>query len=266
MVQRTADDVDATLDAREIDGEPFGEIMAALEDLGDDETLRLINSFEPEPLYDVLDERGFDHETTEESAEEFHVDIQSADDGDADVQTTVDVREIPKPDRHPQVHDTYAGLDVGESMALVAPHEPRPLEHEFDQQYGDAFAWEVVERDTGTVRVRVRKEAAASGGDPTDSDDVAAGSSDGLSVTETLDVRELPPAQRHEVIFDTYADLDGGEAFVLVNDHDPKPLYHQFDAEAGPGFVWEYRKQEPGEFRVLIGKAGDASPAGDAPF
>jgi uncharacterized protein (DUF2249 family) len=262
MVQRAADDVDATLDAREIDGEPFGEIMAALEDLGDDETLRLINSFEPEPLYDVLDERGFDHETTEVSADEYHVDIQpAAGDGESGVQTTVDVREIPKPDRHPQVHDTYADLDVGESMALVAPHEPRPLEHEFDQQYGDAFAWEVVERDTGTVRVKVRKEAAASDGDPTDSAGVAAGSSDGLSVTETLDVRELPPAQRHEVIFDTYAELDGGEAFVLVNDHDPKPLYHQFDAEAGPEFVWEYRKKEPGEFRVLIGKAEDASQA-----
>jgi len=39
-----------------------------------------------------------------------------------------------------------------------------------------------------------------------------------------------------------------------VNDHDPKPLYHQFDAEAGPEFYWEYRKRDPGEFRVLIGK------------
>nr|WP_233562781.1 DUF2249 domain-containing protein [Haloarcula sp. Atlit-120R] len=48
---------------------------------------------------------------------------------------------------------------------------------------------------------------------------------------------------------------------MLVNDHDPKPLYHQFDAEAGSEFRWEYRQKEPGEFRVLIGKseAGDSS-------
>jgi uncharacterized protein (DUF2249 family) len=58
------------------------------------------------------------------------------------------------------------------------------------------------------------------------------------------------------LIFETYAELDGGEGFVLVNDHDPKPLYHQFDAEAGPQFRWEYRQRDDGEFRVLIGKSG----------
>jgi hypothetical protein len=52
-----------TLDAREIDGEPFGEIVAALERLPAEGTLELVNSFEPEPLYDVLDDRGFAHET-----------------------------------------------------------------------------------------------------------------------------------------------------------------------------------------------------------
>jgi uncharacterized protein (DUF2249 family) len=56
------------------------------------------------------------------------------------------------------------------------------------------------------------------------------------------------------LIFETYTELDGGEGFVLVNDHDPKPLYHQFDAEAGPQFRWEYRQRDHGEFRVLIGK------------
>ena len=40
-----------------------------------------------------------------------------------------------------------------------------------------------------------------------------------------LDVRTEPPARRHELIFDTYEQLDAGAGFVLVNDHDPKPLY-----------------------------------------
>jgi uncharacterized protein (DUF2249 family) len=89
-------------------------------------------------------------------------------------------------------------------------------------------------------------------------------------VTEELDVRDLPPAKRHERIFDAYADLGAGEGFVLVNDHDPKPLYHQFDAEAGDAFYWEYRQQDPGEFRVLIGKKADTestpSEGPNAPF
>lgn len=66
---------DARLDAREIDGEPFGAIMDALSELADDETLLLINSFEPEPLYAVLETRGYAHETEAISSEEYHVRI-----------------------------------------------------------------------------------------------------------------------------------------------------------------------------------------------
>jgi len=72
------DDADRTLDAREIDGEPFEDIMAALDDLADDESLLLINSFEPEPLYGVLEERGFEHETANPDPEEWHVEITRA--------------------------------------------------------------------------------------------------------------------------------------------------------------------------------------------
>ncbi|MFB6311547.1 MAG: DUF2249 domain-containing protein [Salinirussus sp.] len=69
---------DRQLDAREIDGEPFGAIMAALDDLSREETLLLINSFEPEPLYDVLEERGFDHDTTNPEPGVWHVQINHA--------------------------------------------------------------------------------------------------------------------------------------------------------------------------------------------
>lgn len=65
------------LDVREIDGEPFSDIMSALSDLGDDETLVLVNSFEPEPLYAVLDQRGFDHETEQVGPDEWRVEIES---------------------------------------------------------------------------------------------------------------------------------------------------------------------------------------------
>jgi uncharacterized protein (DUF2249 family) len=64
------------IDAREIDGEPFSAIMAALDELAPDETVLLINSFEPTPLYDVLGERGFDYQTTRVDGEEWHVEIR----------------------------------------------------------------------------------------------------------------------------------------------------------------------------------------------
>jgi uncharacterized protein (DUF2249 family) len=71
-------DSDHTLDARDIDGEPFDAIMAALDDLDPGETLLLVNSFEPVPLYEVLSNRGFDHETTQVDDEEWHVEISHA--------------------------------------------------------------------------------------------------------------------------------------------------------------------------------------------
>ncbi|NLF74200.1 MAG: DUF2249 domain-containing protein, partial [Chloroflexi bacterium] len=46
--------------------------------------------------------------------------------------------------------------------------------------------------------------------------------------TQTLDVRDIIPMMRHRMIFQLFDGLELGSAFVLVNDHDPKPLYYQF--------------------------------------
>jgi uncharacterized protein (DUF2249 family) len=74
-----------------------------------------------------------------------------------------------------------------------------------------------------------------------------------------LDVRPLPPAQRHALIFQRFAALAPGESFVLVNDHDPKPLYYQFKFEHENQFSWEYLEQGPEVWRVSIGRT--AQPA-----
>jgi uncharacterized protein (DUF2249 family) len=47
----------------------------------------------------------------------------------------------------------------------------------------------------------------------------------------TLDLRDVPPAQRHPKIFEAFEALDGGEALTLINDHEPKPLFYQMQAE-----------------------------------
>lgn len=50
-------------------------------------------------------------------------------------------------------------------------------------------------------------------------------------VEQTLDIRDVPPPDRHPKIFDAFEDLNSGETLALVNDHDPAPLYHQMVAE-----------------------------------
>jgi len=76
-----------------------------------------------------------------------------------------------------------------------------------------------------------------------------------------LDVRKLPPRERHALIFKTFEQLSLGQAVLLVNDHDPKPLYYQFMAEY-PGEVdWQYMEQGPEVWRVRIGKVTKVAPA-----
>lgn len=48
---------------------------------------------------------------------------------------------------------------------------------------------------------------------------------------QTLDVRDVPPADRHARIHDAFEALDSGEALTLINDHDPKPLFYELQAE-----------------------------------
>lgn len=71
-------EADRQLDVREIEGEPFADIMTALDELAVDESLLLISSFEPEPLYGVLTQRGFAHETTNPDPDVWHVEIVHA--------------------------------------------------------------------------------------------------------------------------------------------------------------------------------------------
>lgn len=71
-----------------------------------------------------------------------------------------------------------------------------------------------------------------------------------------LDIRPYPPMRRHSLIFETFDALTNGNAFVLVNDHDPKPLFYQFQAERTGTFSWDYLQQGPIEWQVRIAKTG----------
>ncbi len=69
-----------------------------------------------------------------------------------------------------------------------------------------------------------------------------------------LNVTNIVPRKRHPLIFRTFDELGKGEAFVLVNDHDPKPLYYQFLHERDGLFSWKYLEEGPDEWRVEIAK------------
>ncbi len=75
-----------------------------------------------------------------------------------------------------------------------------------------------------------------------------------LAAEDVFDVRPIPGRTKHAQIFQRWFDLPVGQYFVLLNDHDPVPLYYQFAAEFAEAFSWEYLERGPEEFRVKITK------------
>jgi len=75
--------------------------------------------------------------------------------------------------------------------------------------------------------------------------------------TETLDLREVPPPQRHPMIHEAFQTLDSGEALAIVNDHEPKPLFYEFQAEVERFDAEAYtcEEREDGNYVATLPKA-----------
>ena len=75
-----------------------------------------------------------------------------------------------------------------------------------------------------------------------------------METLHTLDVRNIEPKFKHPVIFQRFDELKPGETLTLVNDHDPLPLYYQFQAERRGQFEWRYNEKGPETWKVFITK------------
>ncbi|MEP7194480.1 MAG: DUF2249 domain-containing protein [Actinomycetota bacterium] len=76
------------------------------------------------------------------------------------------------------------------------------------------------------------------------------------SAPDELDVRTVPHSGRHDVIFARLDQLLPGDTFVIVNDHDPKPLRYQTEALWPGQYTWSYLETGPHQWRVAITRAG----------
>ena len=70
--------------------------------------------------------------------------------------------------------------------------------------------------------------------------------------TVTLDVRTIPPWERHPKIFEIFDGLAVGEALVIINDHDPRPLHYQFMMEREGQFEWKSEEKSAREWMATI--------------
>jgi uncharacterized protein (DUF2249 family) len=74
----------------------------------------------------------------------------------------LDVRGLPKPDKHPTIFAAYAALEVGESFMLVNDHDPKHLRQEFDAALPGGFDWDYVNQQPRDWRIRITRLTAAS--------------------------------------------------------------------------------------------------------
>jgi len=66
-----------------------------------------------------------------------------------------------------------------------------------------------------------------------------------------LDVRDLPPKERHPKIMETFEAMDAGETLELINDHDPKPLFYEMQAEIDAFDADGYELEREGQERFV---------------
>lgn len=72
-------------------------------------------------------------------------------------------------------------------------------------------------------------------------------------------MRQIHAAAATPTIFQTFDGLTLGQSFILINDHDPKPLYYQFLHEREGQFGWEYQEEGPETWRIQISRTTGAN-------
>jgi uncharacterized protein (DUF2249 family) len=77
-----------------------------------------------------------------------------------------------------------------------------------------------------------------------------------------IDVRTIAPRDRHPLIFSTFHALAPRASMEIVNDHDPRPLYYQMQAEQPGQFTWQYLERGPEVWRVCITRTAGAHANG----
>ena len=77
-------------------------------------------------------------------------------------------------------------------------------------------------------------------------------SAQGTADIPTIDVRTMPPFERHPRIFAVLEALKPSQSFVIVSDHEPRPLQYQIQARFPGLFDWTFVEQGPETWRVVI--------------
>ena len=85
-----------------------------------------------------------------------------------------------------------------------------------------------------------------------------------MTMTETqpkpsIDVRTVPPRERHPRIFGMLGTLRAGSSMLITSDHDPRPLHYHLETTFPGVFGWAYLQEGPEVWRVEIARLESSS-------
>ncbi len=159
-----------------------------------------------------------------------------------DISTLMDLRKIENKDWKHVVFHRYGMMQEGDTMEIIAEQEPEEIHSIFNEKFKNQCNWIYKKEQPGEYVIHITKKVA---GEFDDS---------GIEIAVEFDVRPYPPAERHEMVFGAFDEIHQGQAFIFTNDHDPKPLYYQIEAESNIPFKWEYLINGPEEWKVKVSK------------
>lgn len=162
-----------------------------------------------------------------------------------EISTLLDLRKADKTRWNQIVFHRYGMMEPDTTMGLISDVDPTFLHEIFIKKFEGRHKWVYKKQEDGAFIVHITKQDNSGLGD------------DGFSVVNEYDLRPLPPAERHELFYKAFADIRSGEAFEFINDHDPKPLYYQMEAESRDPFRWEYLEKGPVNWKVRVIKVNN---------
>lgn len=75
----------------------------------------------------------------------------------------LDLRRVPRPERHPMVFGTFDSIAVGDFFEIINDHDPVPLHRQVDEMRPGQAEWTYIERGPEVYHIRVRRIAPLSG-------------------------------------------------------------------------------------------------------
>lgn len=85
--------------------------------------------------------------------------------GSSAASEVLDIREVPRPLRHPMIFAKFDALPVGGELRLMNDHDPIPLNRQFEMIRAGQARWEYEQRGPEIFRIRVTRVGPPSASD-----------------------------------------------------------------------------------------------------